>query len=85
VSRAACARRRLFACPLRRRVQAGAAYWACGPAGAQSSSVCCCRVEGNPANRAQFRVTVVAEVPELATAVHSLLVAQIRSVPATPA
>ncbi|GFR46483.1 hypothetical protein Agub_g8060 [Astrephomene gubernaculifera] len=63
--------------------EAGAAYWACGPAEAQHSSVCCCRVEANPQNRTQFRVTVVSEQPELATAVHGLLVAQIRAAPAS--
>ncbi|GLI58947.1 hypothetical protein VaNZ11_000735 [Volvox africanus] len=63
--------------------EAGSAYWSCGPAEAQRTVVCCCRVEGNPQNRAQFRVTVVSEQPELATAVHSLLVAQIRAAPAS--
>ncbi|GIL70205.1 hypothetical protein Vretimale_3499 [Volvox reticuliferus] len=63
--------------------EAGTAYWGCGPAEAQRTVICCCRVEGNPQNRAQFRVTVVSEQPELATAVHSLLVAQIRAAPAS--
>ncbi|GIL47564.1 hypothetical protein Vafri_4358 [Volvox africanus] len=63
--------------------EAGSAYWSCGPAEAQRTAICCCRVEGNPQNRAQFRVTVVSEQPELATAVHSLLVAQIRAAPAS--
>lgn len=62
--------------------EAGAGYWACGPAeGQQRVSICCCRVEANPSNRAQFRVTVISEQLELATAVHSLLVAQLRAAP----
>ncbi|EFJ50611.1 hypothetical protein VOLCADRAFT_120602 [Volvox carteri f. nagariensis] len=63
--------------------EAGAAYWGCGPQEAQRSVICCCRVEANPQNRAQFRVTVVSEQPELAKAVHSLLVAQIHGAPAS--
>ncbi|GLC68315.1 hypothetical protein PLESTF_000678300 [Pleodorina starrii] len=63
--------------------EAGAAYWACGLAGAQRTALCCCRVEGNPQNRAQFRVTVISDEPELAKAVHSLLAGQIRAAPAS--
>ncbi|KAG2452624.1 hypothetical protein HYH02_002861 [Chlamydomonas schloesseri] len=63
--------------------EAGAAYWACGPADPQRVVLCCCRVEANPQNRAQFRVTVVADQPELAQSVHALLVAQLKAAPAS--
>ncbi|KAG2494582.1 hypothetical protein HYH03_007348 [Edaphochlamys debaryana] len=64
--------------------EAGAAYWGAGPVPEQQRPVlCCCRVEGNPQNRAQFRVTVVAEQPELAQQVHALLVAQVKAAPAS--
>ncbi|PNW74645.1 hypothetical protein CHLRE_12g488850v5 [Chlamydomonas reinhardtii] len=63
--------------------EAGAAYWACGPADPQRVVLCCCRVEANPQNRAQFRVTVVADQPELAQGVHALLVAQLKAAPSS--
>ena len=65
--------------------EAGAAYWACGPADqpaeSLASAICCCRVEANPQNRCQFRVTVVSPTPAVAAAVHQLLAAQIRAAP----
>jgi hypothetical protein len=48
--------------------------------------VCClvdlqCRVEGNPQNRMQFRVTVAAPDPALASSVKDMIVAQVMAVP----
>lgn len=40
-----------------------------------------CRVEGNPQNRMQFRVTVAAPDAALASSVKDMIVAQIMAVP----
>lgn len=63
--------------------EAGAGYMAyiTTPGATPVRVLCACRVEANPSNRQQFRVTVVSPLPQLAEAVHSLLSVQIRSVP----
>lgn len=61
--------------------EAGAAYFICGQPGAEQALLCQCRVEGNPQNRMQFRVTVAAPDPALASSVKDMIVAQIMAVP----
>jgi AP-2 complex subunit alpha len=65
--------------------EAGAAYlgYTALPGGAQQSVLCACRVEANPTNRQQFRVTVVSPAPALAESVHKLLSVQIHSAPSS--
>jgi hypothetical protein len=46
-----------------------------------SSALLQCRVEGNPQNRMQFRVTVAAPDPALASSVKDMVAAQIMAMP----
>jgi len=59
--------------------EAGAGYFVCGLPGAEQRTLCQCRVEANRANRQQFRVTVAAAQPQLASALHRHLVLLLRT------
>eukprot|EP00882_Tetradesmus_deserticola_P019241 GHRQ01020698.1.p1 GENE.GHRQ01020698.1~~GHRQ01020698.1.p1 ORF type:complete len:365 (+),score=199.38 GHRQ01020698.1:33-1097(+) len=61
--------------------EAGAAYFICGQPGAEQALLCQCRVEGNPQNRMQFRVTVAAPDPVLASSVKDMIAAHIMAMP----
>jgi len=62
--------------------EAGAAYFICGPQGAEQSILVMARIEGNPQNMAQFRVTVASPAPQLSTHVKDLLATHLRSIAA---
>jgi AP-2 complex subunit alpha len=62
--------------------EAGAAAFSCGPPGAEQRLLVQCRLEGNPQNRMQFRLTVAAPDATLAAGVRDVVAAQILSLAA---
>uniref|UniRef100_A0A7S0R8D3 Clathrin adaptor alpha/beta/gamma-adaptin appendage Ig-like subdomain domain-containing protein n=1 Tax=Chlamydomonas leiostraca TaxID=1034604 RepID=A0A7S0R8D3_9CHLO len=59
--------------------EAGAGMFVYGPPGMEQSVLVMVRVEGNPQNMAQFRITASSPAPQVAVAVKELLVAQLRA------
>ncbi|KAG1677811.1 hypothetical protein FOA52_008575 [Chlamydomonas sp. UWO 241] len=60
--------------------EAGAAYYVSGSPGlAETRTLVMCRVEGNPTDMAQFRVTVVSTLPALSASVKDMLTTRLRA------
>lgn len=57
--------------------EAGAGYFMCGPPGGEQALLVQCRVEGNPLNRMQFRVTVAAPDAVLAGTMKNMVAGQV--------
>ncbi|KAG1667410.1 hypothetical protein FOA52_004827 [Chlamydomonas sp. UWO 241] len=65
--------------------EAGAGYFVCQPAGGDGEptrTLVMCRVEGNPQDMSQFRVTVVSALPALSQTTKDLVVLRLRELTA---
>lgn len=61
--------------------EAGAGYFMCGPPGGEQMLLVQTRVEGNPQNRMQFRVTVAAPDAMVAASLKDMIAGQVLSMP----